>query len=168
MTWGKLPADAATITGPYKVQGTVTGSSLPAVANVSVYDVSSIATSSTVTPTGSAPLLPATVRVLYTDGVDASLPVTWAPITPAQYANAGTFAVEGTIDGVTQKARATVRVTDAVTHDQNLARSTSGTLPTADASYSSSAPAGMLDGTTTTGGWSNAQSGSQSINLLDQ
>ena len=127
VTWGKLPADASTITGLYKVQGTVAGSSLPAVATVAVYGLSSVATSSTVTPTGEAPLLPATVRVLYTDGVERVRPVTWASISSAQYASAGTFTVQGVIDGVAQKAQATVRVTDAVTRDQDIARSTSVT-----------------------------------------
>ena len=168
VTWGKLPADASTIIGRYKIPGTVAGSSLPATATVAVYDISSVATSSTVTPTGEAPLLPATVRVLYTDGVQRVRPVSWAPISPSQYANAGTFEVQGTIDGVAQKAQATVRVTDAVTRDQNIARSTSVAHPVAGASFSGATaniPSAMLDGATTTGGWSNGFSARQSLNL---
>jgi beta-galactosidase len=166
--WDKPPACATATTGRYEIRGNVAGSPLPAIATVAVYDISAVATSSTVTATGKAPLLPATVRVLYTDGVERNRPVTWAPIAPAQYATAGTFTVQGTIDGVHRNAQATVRVTDAVTRDQNIARSTSVTQPVAGASFSGSTatiPAAMLDGQTTTGGWSNGFSRGATLNL---
>jgi len=155
--WNPLPADAARITGTYEVHGT-TGTSVQATADVSVYAVGSVATYSTLTPTAAAPVLPATARVLYTDGVERSLPVDWAGVSPSQYAIPGTFTVKGTVAGVAAEAIANVRVSDDVMHDQNLARSTSPAHPTGGASFSGSAstvPAAMLDGNTTTGGWSN-------------
>jgi beta-galactosidase len=166
--WDKLPKRASTTTGRYEVRGAVAGSRLSAIATVAVYDISSVATPSTVTPTGKAPLLPATIRILYTDGVERDHTVTWEAIAPAQYATAGTFAVQGTIDGVARKAQATVRVTDAVTRDQNIARSTSAAQPVAGASFSGSTqavPSAMLDGATTTGGWSNGFTRRATLNL---
>ena len=74
------------------------------------------------------------------------------------YAAEGQFQVSGKIDGVSLPAVADVRVTATFTPDANIARSTSPTAPTADAGYSgstSAVPAGMLDGNTTSGGWSN-------------
>jgi hypothetical protein len=80
--------------------------------------------------------------------------------------------VHGTIDGLAhhkaRKAEATVRVTDAVTPEQNIARSTSATHPVAGASFSGSRqaiPAAMLDGMTTTGGWSNGFARGANLNL---
>ena len=84
--------------------------------------------------------------------------MTWDAIPAAKYAGFGRFTVNGTIAGVTQKALATVTVSDLVTHNQNLDR-VARLKPAADASYSGAAntlPAAMIDGTTTTGGWSNA------------
>jgi beta-galactosidase len=156
--WNPLPAVAAWVTGTYVVHGTISGSPLQAAADVSVFDTGSVATYSTVTSTGSAPVLPATARVIYTDGVERSLPVTWAGIPPAQYASPGIFTVQGTIAGGNTKATASVRVTDDVTHDQNLALATSPAHPTGGTSFSGSAatiPAAMFDGITASGGWSN-------------
>ena len=46
---------------------------------------------------GAAPALPATVKSLdLATGAVSDVPVTWAPVDPADYANAGTFTVKGT------------------------------------------------------------------------
>src|SRR5262249_49508585 len=75
VSWDALPPDASRIAGTYPVHGTVNGSSLPATANVTIYDAGGVAGYSTVTPVGVAPVLPPTATVLDTDGVSRSLPV---------------------------------------------------------------------------------------------
>ena len=98
------------------------------------------------------------MRLVFTDGVERAAPVAWDAIDPAQYAAAGQFVVRGTVAGTSRRALASIRVTEDVARGVNIARAASPLRPSADASYSgatNSVPAGMLDGTTATGGWSN-------------
>ena len=75
---------------------------------------------STTVPVGVVPMLPGTVRVTYSDGVTRFPTVEWGAV---DVATPGERTVEGTIAGLDRRARAIVRVTDAVTHGQNLAPS---------------------------------------------
>lgn len=157
--WRMVPEDLGQRTGVYPIRGVVAGTGLEAQAILTVYDVADVDSHSAEVPVGTPPDLPDTVRVTYTDGVDRRVPVTWDAIDESQYATPGQFTVNGTVADTDQPAVATIRVTDDVMRDQNIARSTSPTDPAADASYSGSpgsVPAGMLDGDTTSGGWSNA------------
>jgi beta-galactosidase len=151
--WDQVPDEV----GIHSVEGDAIGTSIDARATVSVYSLEQVEAFSTVVPVGVAPWLPGRVRLEYSDGVDRQAPVTWDAIDPARYASPGEFVVEGRVDGVARRARATVRVAEAATPDQNLSRSTSPTEPAADASFSgapATVPAAMLDGLTTMGGWS--------------
>nr|WP_240160003.1 Ig-like domain-containing protein [Paenibacillus aceris] len=60
-----------------------------------------------------APVLPAAVKVLYSDSSVATKPVTWEQVNPALYAKVGAFDVEGTVEGVTEKVKAKVIVKGA-------------------------------------------------------
>jgi beta-galactosidase len=108
-----------------------------------------VETFSTTVPVGVTPMLPGRVKVTYDDGVTRLEAVAWGSV---DVSAVGERTVEGTIAGLDGTAVATVRVTDAVTPDQNLAPRGS-----ADASFSgapNTIPAAMLDGTTASGGWS--------------
>jgi beta-galactosidase len=156
--WNNFAPGLNKKTGTYQILGQVRGTNLKAVATITVYDVGGLESYSTVVPVGQAPALPALVRLVYNDGVDQFVPVTWDPIDPLQYAAPGQFTVNGTVAGVDLLAVANIRVTDDFITDQNIALSTSPLMPFADASYANSnnsLPARMLDGTTTTSGWSN-------------
>ncbi|NEG90063.1 Ig-like domain-containing protein [Bifidobacterium aerophilum] len=61
---------------------------------------------------GVAPSMPNTVTAKLSDGKSGDFSVSWADIDPSQYANAGTFTVEGTVNGSDKKATATVTVQD--------------------------------------------------------
>ncbi|MBO0847446.1 MAG: Ig-like domain-containing protein, partial [Nocardioides sp.] len=153
--WHTIPPGGLRRPGTFTVSGNLPGGGT-ARAVITLYAADSIEPYSTVTPVGDAPFLPAVATLRYTDGVTETVPVTWDAIDPAAYAAPGTFTVNGTAAGLS--ATATVRVTAAFTPNQNIARATSPTQPGADAGYSggpNSVPAGMLDGTTATGGWSN-------------
>jgi beta-galactosidase len=159
VTWDSLPAIITTYAGSYTVNGVVSGTNLTAQAAITIFKAAGVQGYSTAVPVGTAPFLPPTVRVVYSDGSDGFLPVTWEPVSPSQYAAAGQFSVNGAVDGIDIPAVASIRVTSAFTSNQNIARSTSPAKPAVDASYAgsnSTLPAAMLDGTTTTGGWSNA------------
>ncbi|MDR1712452.1 MAG: Ig-like domain-containing protein, partial [Propionibacteriaceae bacterium] len=62
------------------------------------------------TKAGRAPELPAKVDVRYSDGAYQRMDVTWDPIPPADYADAGFFAVNGTVDSISLSAKALVTV----------------------------------------------------------
>ncbi len=152
--WEKVPRKA----GRHRVRGDVRGTRRDAVAHVTVFKLGGIESWSTVVPAGTRPKLPATVRVVYTDGVERQAPVTWDAIDPARYAAAGRFTVRGAVRGLSRRALASIHVTADVQRGVNIARADGPLRPSADASYSGAAdtvPAGMLDGTTATGGWSN-------------
>jgi len=59
---------------------------------------------------GVAPKLPQQVTVVYSNGSTFSADVVWEDIDPAQYAQPGTFSVEGTVEGTELKAVANVTV----------------------------------------------------------
>lgn len=156
--WDEFEEDLNAECGIYMVKGQVTGESIQAEAVITVYDIGGIESYSTVVATDTAPALPTTVRLVYNDGVDQFVPVTWGPIDPEKYASPGQFTVTGTIAETTVQVQANIRVTADVTTNQNIAQSASPLGPTADASYSGAEdtlPAAMLDGNKTSGGWSN-------------
>jgi hypothetical protein len=160
VTWSPLPAAALTRTGVYTVDGVVQGTQAPATATVTVYRHASIQSYSTAVEVGTAPFLPSRVRLIDNDGVSTLVPVTWDAVDPASYAAPGQFSVRGSVPGTSLRALATVRVTNDVTPNQNLAP-----LGSADASFTgwtnannpppTILPATMLDGNTTSGGWTN-------------
>jgi beta-galactosidase/beta-glucuronidase len=162
VNWDKLKKETATKSDVYTIKGKVTGHHGPppldAQAILSVYDLGGIESFSTVVPVGTPPGLPATVKVMWNDGVDEYVPVVWDPVDPSAYAAPGTFVVNGTVAGVTTKAIASVRVTGTALLNQNIALSTNPLLPSPGASYSgasSTIPSRMIDGITDTGGWGN-------------
>ncbi len=156
--WSDLPAQAGTVPGIYRVSGSVAGTTLSAEVDVTVYSVAGLETYSTVVATGVVPRLPETVRAVYSDGVDARVPVTWAVVDPASYSKIGLITVTGAVPGTTLQAVASVRVADPSGPRQNLALASGPLAPFADASFSGAPdtlPAGMLDGNVAGGGWSN-------------
>lgn len=65
---------------------------------------------SVVTQKGSAPVLPATMDVIYSDGTVGSGNAVWNQIDPSQYDKAGAFAVEGVIAGTGLQVAVNVHV----------------------------------------------------------
>ncbi|WP_171686592.1 family 43 glycosylhydrolase [Paenibacillus planticolens] len=59
---------------------------------------------------GTAPVLPKAVTAVHSDATTSQEAVVWAGINPSNYAAAGKFQVEGTVEGTTAKAAATVTV----------------------------------------------------------
>ena len=164
--WSAVTARAA---GTETVTGSIPGTTLTARAIVTVYGVVSIRARSTTVPAGTPPTLPAAADVVFSDGVDQYLPVTWGRIAARRVARPGRFTVRGRIAGVGRAARGIVIVTAASAAVTDVARAGSASAPTDDASFSggvfsdggsdfgtsSTVPAALLDGVTTSGGWSN-------------
>jgi beta-galactosidase len=153
--WHAIPPSGLRKPGTFTVNGNLPGGGT-AQAVITVYAPAAVEPYTTVTPVGDPPFLPAVATVRDTDGVTHVEPVTWDAVPPANYAAPGTFTVSGTAAG--QPATATVRVTASFTPGADIALATSPTRPAGDAGYSGSpgsVPAGMLDGNTASGGWSN-------------
>lgn len=66
------------------------------------------------TEEGVYPNLPSVVEAVYSDGTVVELEVSWDPIDEADYAKAGTFTVEGTVEGISRKAVAVITVYQVV------------------------------------------------------
>ncbi|NJC85967.1 glycoside hydrolase family 2 TIM barrel-domain containing protein [Planosporangium mesophilum] len=93
--------------GDYTVDGEVPGTDLRARAVISVYRPASVETWSTAVPVGTAPALPAALRVAHSDGVEQFAPATnlasagspTRPVADASYSGAPTTLPAAMLDG---------------------------------------------------------------------
>ena len=112
--WDAIDPSQYASAGTFTVEGTVAGTNIRAIAEVIVTETPPIIISidkvTVTTYVGTAPALPNQVTVRYSDGSTRKLPVVWNAIEPDKYAYAGTFNVEGTVEGTDIKAVATITV----------------------------------------------------------
>jgi beta-galactosidase len=169
VNWSSRGPGANAPAGTYTVTGAVRGTRIPARAIVTVASVTSVQTVRTVVPVGMAPVPPAATTVVYSDGVTQDLPVRWSHIPAGRVSRPGQFSVSGRVSGISARATLAVTVTPNVTTGQNLALAGGPEQATADASFSggvfngdasdfgtsTTVPAALIDGNTTSGGWSN-------------
>lgn len=64
------------------------------------------------TKAGTSPQLPDAVAMNNSDGTSSQVSVNWDAISASQYAKAGSFTVEGTVQGINEKAKANVTVVE--------------------------------------------------------
>jgi hypothetical protein len=112
--WDGLDPSKYAQQGIFTVEGAVLGTELHALAQVTVTAVAvmiaDIEPVQATTTAGTPPHLPLNVEVVYSDESTGSLPVLWDSIAPSQYAQAGTFSVNGHVNGTSLLARADVTV----------------------------------------------------------
>ena len=180
VTWSGRGPGAGARPGGYTVTGTVHGTSVPARAIVTVAGIAWVQSPHALVPVGVTATPPAVTKVVYSDGVTQYARVDWPQIPARRVAHPGRFSVRGWLDGLPAVARLLVTVTRHVSTGQNLALAGGPEHPTADASFSggvfsgdnsdfgtsTAVPAALLDGTTTSGGWSNryAKGPTQTLN----
>jgi beta-galactosidase len=169
VSWSGRGPGAGARPGVYTVTGTVRGTRIPARAIVTVAGVAWVQSAHALVPVGTTPTPPAATKVVYTDGVTQTLPVHWPQIGARRLARPGRFSAPGRVSGIAVPARLLVTVTRHVTAGQNLALPGASEQATADASFSggvfngdasdfgtsTTVPAALIDGNTTSGGWSN-------------
>lgn len=171
VNWTNVPS--TNVVGTSQATAQVDG--LQAVANVSVYDFANASVNLSVAA-GDIPVLPANVKVDFTNGLSVSLPVDWPSLTLSQVQASGALTVEGQIADLAHKAIATINVSNSFTPNVNLAASVAGTgaqdtvsatgpVATATFTNGSSYPNLMLDGNKTSGGWTNKYSIAATANL---
>ncbi|NLY42535.1 MAG: hypothetical protein GX066_00870, partial [Clostridiaceae bacterium] len=110
VVWDSIDPSKYAQAGTFTVEGTVEGTSIKAVANITVIEITSFQPVSVMTEVGKAPVLPTTVMAQYSNGSQKAKEVSWEAIDPSKYAQAGTFTVEGTVQGTTVKAVANITV----------------------------------------------------------
>ena len=109
-----LPEDA--IPGIYEVVAGVSANVATTKFEVTIANqpkIISIDEVSVTTIAKTAPVLPSKVTVRYDNNTSGQEAVTWDSIDPSQYAQPGTFTVEGVVAGTSIKAKAVVTVTAA-------------------------------------------------------
>ena len=117
--WEEIVPEKYAQAGSFNVTGTAAGTAIPATANVTVTDegtqpeepaIVSIQPVYVSTTAGTAPVLPAAVTAIYSDNTTTGAAVQWAAISPAQYAQAGSFNVSGAVENTNIPAMAFVTV----------------------------------------------------------
>ena len=134
--WNTVSDEDLAQPGSFVVSGTVDGGEAIEIT-VIVKGVLGVKDTRLVAKTGTIPTLPATVKVVYSDGTEQSAAVTWDAITADEVAEAGTIVKEGVVEGLTSfKAKAYVRVGSRVVLNSNVAARPAGaTYPKANASF---------------------------------
>ena len=104
VVWPEITEDQVAADGSFTLTGIAQGT--PLVPQVTVWvrstppgQINTIDPVQVRTSAGVAPQLPELVTVQYNDGSREMLPVTWDDVDPAQYAEEGTFQVQGTVEG---------------------------------------------------------------------
>lgn len=115
VVWDAIDPSKYASAGTFIVEGTVKGTSIKAIAEVTVVEdtspvIISIDRVTVTTYAGTAPVLPSQVTVRYSDGSTRKLPVVWNSIDPSKYASVGNFRIEGKVEGTNIKAVATINV----------------------------------------------------------
>lgn len=118
---------------------------------------------------GSAPVLPAVVTQLFTDSTFRPVAVTWDSINPSQYAVAGSFTIQGKVNGTVIKAIAHVTVSTApkvpVTGITLTGDSGATTIITPAGTLQMSAAVAPLNADTTTVAWSVVNTNGTATNI---
>lgn len=151
VVWDAIEASQYAAPGSFSVQGTVTGVTYKALANITVTAVDiplpvivGYSPINITTIAGTAPVLPTVVTAVYSDNTTKQSGVVWSNIATSQYASTGTFKVLGTVEGTSLKAEAAITVTARATDSGPSTGSGSGT-GTGTSSSSSSGTTGIID-----------------------
>lgn len=152
VTWASTgPASQAS-----QFAGTIAGADYRVDAIVDRYEIDDVEVWQTSVPVGIRPLLPASLRVRYTDGVSQNLAVDWDALAEG---SPGEIALNGRIPELGIDVTADLEVSDEYQDGRLLTGPGSSLVARADASYSGSAmslPERLVDGVIgDENGWSN-------------
>ncbi|MFP5106335.1 family 43 glycosylhydrolase [Neobacillus sp. C211] len=93
--WDLISNDDFSQTGKLEVKGFVYGTKIQPVANISITKIAKVDEVNVKTKQGTAPQMPSTVDVHYSDGSTGTLNVDWAEVNKQDYTKTGTFTVKG-------------------------------------------------------------------------
>ncbi|ULT57328.1 family 43 glycosylhydrolase [Neobacillus drentensis] len=93
--WNPISNDDFSQAGTLEVKGSVYGTNIQPVANISVTKIAKVEDVNVNTKQGTAPQLPSTVDVHYSDGSTGTLNVDWGQVNKQDYFKTGSFTVKG-------------------------------------------------------------------------
>ncbi|WP_144549562.1 glycoside hydrolase [Bacillus sp. X1(2014)] len=109
--WEAIDPDQYDRETTFTVNGTVEGTSIPAVAKVTVSNVESVEPIKVKTVPGKEPVLPEFVPAKLENGSEGNVRVKWEAIDPSKYEELGKFIVKGSIPYSPVRVTANVQVT---------------------------------------------------------
>ncbi len=120
VTWDTLTEDMIADDGTVTINGVNVSSGIFTTATIYVRSdmesavITGVESMEISTPVGTIPTLPKTVTVSYNNGArdNQNVAVTWPEITEDQVASAGTFTIQGTVEGTSHVANLTIHVFD--------------------------------------------------------
>ncbi|MDQ6422163.1 Ig-like domain-containing protein [Paenibacillus sp. LHD-117] len=130
--------------GEFTVLGSVEGTTLKASAKVVVKGILAVDNISMAVLRNRTPNLPDRVTAYFSDGTEEQLAVHWEEWPEGSLGTVGTFVVTGTVEGTLLIAKASIRVTDQVGSERNIARAKEGyDYPKAEATFTNNGPASL-------------------------
>lgn len=124
VVWEEIDPELYAKENIFTVEGSVEGTTIKAVATITVSKIESIEPIKIKTTPGNAPILPSEVKAKLQIGTSGNVTVDWEEIDPNLYADLGKFSVKGFISKSPVKAIANVQVTEPAL--QNLALNPTG------------------------------------------
>ncbi|QNF28725.1 glycoside hydrolase [Metabacillus elymi] len=158
VVWDTINPDLYAKENIFKVEGTVEGTTIKAVATITVSKIESIQPIKIKTTPGKAPILPNKVTAKLKSGTFGKVPVEWNEIDQNEYADFGKFSVKGSISKSPVKAIANIQVTQPAL--ENLAvkpSSSENEYPKVSASFTGQwdSTSNVNDGIISSARWTN-------------
>lgn len=123
VTWDLVEDSQYAGAGSFVVNGDVAGTSIRAVANITVTEIPAVILAiepvAVSTTTGIAPILPTVVTAVYDNQLTSQLQVVWDNIAPTLYAQVGAFVVHGSVSETALQATANITVTASKDNGEN-------------------------------------------------
>lgn len=144
VAWDPINAELYGKIGSFKVSGTVEGTTLTASANVVVKGALAVEHLSMAVLRNQSPSLPESLTVYFSDDTQEQMVVQWDDIDEGLLSALGTFELEGAVEGTQLTAKASIRVTDQIGSERNIARAKEGyDYPRAQATFTNNGPASL-------------------------
>lgn len=116
ITWDaderKAAEEGLSTPGEYVITGVIQNTNIEVQATVSVQEIREVRGATAFVEPGFEPTLPDYVYVVSSTGLEQAIPVTWDAIDPSDYEHENVFEVMGTVQGTSQRAVATVYVSE--------------------------------------------------------
>lgn len=116
ITWDaderKAAEEGLSTPGEYVITGVIQNTNIEVQATVSVQEIREVRGATAFVEPGFEPTLPDYVYVVSSTGQEQAIPVTWDAIDPSDYEHENVFEVMGTVQGTSQRAVATVYVSE--------------------------------------------------------
>lgn len=144
VTWEAIDPAQYNRLGEFTVTGSVEGTTIKAEAKVIVKGALAVENVSMAVLRNQSPDLPESLTVYFSDGTQEQIAVQWEDIPEGSLGAVGTFELEGIVEGAPLTAKASVRVTDEIGSERNIARAKEGyDYPKAEASFKNNGPASL-------------------------